>query len=818
MGFRPARFGPPIFSEANLNPHYWPFKGIVWSIVVHASIFTALVFIPAIDKARERPSLQDEAIVIEPDELKDVLYLPVLGANVAKSAPEADAQAQNPAPPGKEGLSYPGPQPVISNFPKVTSHIQTVLQPGLVNPPVLEPSLAFPNLVRLAAPAVEPRFKVPDAVTSQVRPPIAPIPQLDVALTGPARPLAAPVAEARFKSPDAANPVARPSLTMPAVADVSLTGPTRPLAAPIAEARFKLPDAANPVARPSLTAPASPTDVSLSGPMRPLAAPVAEPKFKLPDAVYPVARPALTGVTPTDISLTAQLHPLAAPAAEPRFKLPDPVAPISRPTLTVPVGPTEIPLSGPAKPLAAPLAESRFKVTEAAAPTRQQANPNTSIVQVDLPTGPARPLSAPVAESKFKAPEAAAAPTVRPSTMAATTPMDVSLAGPTRPLAAPRAEPKFKTTETEAAPTARPNTTATTTPIDVSLAGPARPLAAPRAEPKFKATETEAPTAARPATAGVSPVNAPPLTPLRPLGPPAPPNSPTQNLLTLSPTPASRDQQVVVPPGESRGQFAISPQPNLTFPGTDPGGKVGAGTANASAAANSIAVLVTPAPSSNAGNNAGASSANGSVNTAGARPSPDTFPGITILSGGDAPGTSRNSAPNTQQANTEPPPLQTSYGIMILASGRSGGGLPDFGVFSNEQVHTVYLDMRKTVQDTPITWTAEFGIPPKPATAESERVTAVGSQQEILLPFPITKERPAMPAALVRKYPDRMVIAYAVVTTEGKMEQLSIKQSPDPQLNELVLSALRKWTFRPGRRDGEIVAAKVLLGIPLHAN
>jgi TonB family protein len=75
-----------------------------------------------------------------------------------------------------------------------------------------------------------------------------------------------------------------------------------------------------------------------------------------------------------------------------------------------------------------------------------------------------------------------------------------------------------------------------------------------------------------------------------------------------------------------------------------------------------------------------------------------------------------------------------------------------------------------------------------------------------------------MPADLVRKYSGRLVIAYAVVTADGKMEQLSIKQSPDPALNDVVLSALQKWTFRPARRNGEVIPTKILLGIPVRTN
>jgi hypothetical protein len=60
-----------------------------------------------------------------------------------------------------------------------------------------------------------------------------------------------------------------------------------------------------------------------------------------------------------------------------------------------------------------------------------------------------------------------------------------------------------------------------------------------------------------------------------------------------------------------------------------------------------------------------------------------------------------------------------------------------------------------------------------------------------------------------------MIIVFAVINIEGKMEQLSVKESPDTLLNKPVLSALSKWVFRPARLDGEPVRAKILLGIPL---
>jgi TonB family protein len=290
-------------------------------------------------------------------------------------------------------------------------------------------------------------------------------------------------------------------------------------------------------------------------------------------------------------------------------------------------------------------------------------------------------------------------------------------------------------------------------------------------------------------------------------------------LLVLSPTPARRDQPAVIPPGEARGQFAISPQPNLSFPGTEPGTKAGAGgstTGDAASTGKPVAALVNN-PSANT-TNSGVSSTSTGSNSSGSRPGPssDVFPGITILGGVDDSRSPNSAAGNSRKG--PPEPLQTSYGITILSSGGTGGGLPDFGVFgAKDQVQTVYLDMRRTILDDPISWTAEYGISQAIVTSTNERLTVVGSQAEILLPFPILKERPAIPAEVARKNPDRMVIAYAVISTDGTMEQVSIKQSPDPLLNEIVLDALRKWTFRPARRNGEVVPAKFLVGIPLRA-
>jgi len=60
-------------------------------------------------------------------------------------------------------------------------------------------------------------------------------------------------------------------------------------------------------------------------------------------------------------------------------------------------------------------------------------------------------------------------------------------------------------------------------------------------------------------------------------------------------------------------------------------------------------------------------------------------------------------------------------------------------------------------------------------------------------------------------------VVYALINTEGRFEELTVKDSPTVALNAPILHALRRWTFRPAQVGGQPVALKVLLGITLAA-
>jgi len=308
-------------------------------------------------------------------------------------------------------------------------------------------------------------------------------------------------------------------------------------------------------------------------------------------------------------------------------------------------------------------------------------------------------------------------------------------------------------------------------------------------------------------------------------------------VVALSPMPSDSAQPAKIPLGEARGRFTISPKPNLAGSQTEAPSTPG----NAS----KTVVVGIEAPS------AAAPTATGSSAPAGAPPASVTIsfgPGPAIRDkapaagpvAGGASGSASGSAPAAAAAaksafggitvtggvndtagagNTAPPapsrrPLQTSYGVSVVSTESSGGGLPSFGLFSNHHIYTVYVDMRETENDSDPSWTLEVAVPQDPAVPGiTAKNIAIG--QGLVLPFPSLKKQPLFPPVLVQKHLRKMIIVYGLINIEGKMEQIAVKQTPDPALDEPVLAALAQWAFRPAARNGTPFAVRVLLGIPL---
>jgi len=380
--------------------------------------------------------------------------------------------------------------------------------------------------------------------------------------------------------------------------------------------------------------------------------------------------------------------------------------------------------------------------------------------------------------------------------------------------------------------------------------------------PRIALPATPPPAPIRPAAeapkraAGEKEIAPPTLKPSQTLG------ADEQALVSLSPTPTLPQQAPKIPEGEARGQVAVSPTASLT-PAPTPGSKI-EGTAPAPAIGQTSAAVgnaagqtalgtgtgtgsATTGGGGGLGTGAGAETGSGKGGTAtgaargsgagaglGTGPGPTSasgagagsatgkggLPGLTIqgrsyggagisVNSGGAGGNGGISV-NVQRAPIKLPP-QTAYGMTISSTAESGGGLPDLGIFANEKVYTVFLDMRETDTDRTPSWTLQYARL-RSAAEKADPSSALGG---ISPPFPLTKELPQLNSELIRKYLRNVIVVYALMDKEGKLHNLAVKQTPDGRFDSPVLAALNHWTFQPAQLSGQPVALKVLIGIPL---
>ncbi len=80
-------------------------------------------------------------------------------------------------------------------------------------------------------------------------------------------------------------------------------------------------------------------------------------------------------------------------------------------------------------------------------------------------------------------------------------------------------------------------------------------------------------------------------------------------------------------------------------------------------------------------------------------------------------------------------------------------------------------------------------------------------------PFPPYKEMPKLSNELSQRYDSREVVVYAIINSEGRFEQLAVKESPRVELNAPILQALRNGPSTPRKSAANLW----LLGITLAA-
>ncbi|MDT8066590.1 MAG: hypothetical protein ROO76_00335, partial [Terriglobia bacterium] len=210
------------------------------------------------------------------------------------------------------------------------------------------------------------------------------------------------------------------------------------------------------------------------------------------------------------------------------------------------------------------------------------------------------------------------------------------------------------------------------------------------------------------------------------------------------------------------------------------------------------------------GNGTGKGNGSGSGSGSGSGPGNGPFPGIQVI-GGEGSGMVGAARP----PRPDPPPH--NYDFSIVASGGSGGGLKDFGVFHrNEAVYTVYIDV-SDIAPTSEAWVLQYadtGAGPRTAEITLGNDGSLSAPQAMLEP----------PYALVKKLPEKldsppnsaMTVVTGIISREGKLEGARVLQAPNEACGKQWADALGNWTFRPASKGGQPVPVRVLIGIPVY--
>jgi hypothetical protein len=332
--------------------------------------------------------------------------------------------------------------------------------------------------------------------------------------------------------------------------------------------------------------------------------------------------------------------------------------------------------------------------------------------------------------------------------------------------------------------------------------------------------------------------------------PPAKAEKKERNILVVDAFSIPAAKPAAIPPGELHGTFTVSPtgttSVGLAGGGVEIKGLPGTGNASSAAvtAANTAGASTTPsagtgnkpdgkssegnairaagAPgagtahgSAGSGNESGHGSGagvhtlgNGAAPGAGFGKSP--FPSI-MIQGGSA-GSSQSMAATPAGGTTKPGAAkpQTSYEMTIVASGASGGGFKDYGVFRDEASYTVYLDMADAGARGS-SWALQYALDSNPGS----NVSAQHTHGRLVPPYAMLKPLPNFSPEAAKRGHGGTIVVFGVINRLGKFEGLQIMHTPDSGLNQFMLDALKKWTFRPAEIDGAQVSVKILLGVPV---
>src|SRR5262245_1800175 len=178
----PQRPSQRLLGLTIIDKRYMPGRGILYSILVHSMVIYGLLFVSVSANFTEAPYRPVRVTMVNLRDPNYKMYLPVLfGADPPQTDAPKGPKVSEPEPKRapvvrSTGFSYPGPQPIVSDFPNPTNRIQTILQPALQDPPIVPPPLNLPNIVRLADAVPPPSALIRKPIDAVKHPELQPAP------------------------------------------------------------------------------------------------------------------------------------------------------------------------------------------------------------------------------------------------------------------------------------------------------------------------------------------------------------------------------------------------------------------------------------------------------------------------------------------------------------------------------------------------------------------------------------------------------------------------------------------------------------------
>ena len=262
-------------------------------------------------------------------------------------------------------------------------------------------------------------------------------------------------------------------------------------------------------------------------------------------------------------------------------------------------------------------------------------------------------------------------------------------------------------------------------------------------------------------------------------------------LIALSAQPAPVLGPIEVPRGSRRGVFAAGPSGTLGAPGTP---------------------NIEAKPSDNT------ASSGASGNAAGATATSNHVPeGIYVGGGPSAPATGTVVAPGPPAAAPKPEPTLRDklLGLMRGASADiprtppppappkpEGETKIEDKVFGEKRYYSMILNM-PNLNSSVGSWIVRFA-----------ELKPTKEQAELSAPVALNKVDPAYPAELIRDRVEGTVVLYAVIRADGVVDNVRVLQSVDDRLDKSAMSALRRWHFRPGTKQGAAIDIEAVVQIP----